>query len=39
MPRIYAAGDVANPIHPSVVAALADGALAARAVAYDCGSG
>lgn len=39
MPRIYAAGDVANPIHPSVVAALADGALAARAVAYDCGAG
>jgi len=32
LPGLYAIGDVADPVHPSVVAALADGAAAAQAI-------
>ncbi len=32
IPGLYAIGDVANPKHPSVAAALADGALAAQSI-------
>lgn len=35
LPFVYAIGDVANPDHPSVVAAIADGAVAAQAIAQD----
>ena len=37
LPRVYAVGDVANPDHPAVVTAIADGAVAARAIAHDLG--
>lgn len=37
LPSVYAIGDVCNPDHPSVVAAIADGAVAARAIAKDLG--
>jgi thioredoxin reductase len=35
IPRVYAVGDIANPDHQAVVDAIADGALAARAIARD----
>jgi thioredoxin reductase len=38
LPFVYAIGDVANPNHPSVVAAIADGAVAAQAIAQDVGA-
>ena len=38
VPRVYAVGDVANPENPAVVAAIADGALAARTIARDLGA-
>jgi thioredoxin reductase (NADPH) len=34
---VYAIGDVGNPDHPSVVTAIADGAVAARAIERDLG--
>ena len=37
LPFVYAIGDVANPDHPSVVTAIADGAVAAQAIAQDLG--
>ncbi|HWQ70220.1 MAG TPA: NAD(P)/FAD-dependent oxidoreductase [Patescibacteria group bacterium] len=37
LPLVYAIGDVANPDHPSVVTAIADGATAAQAIAQDVG--
>lgn len=37
LPRVYAVGDVTNPDHPSVVCAIADGAVAAQAIARDVG--
>lgn len=37
VPRVYAIGDVSNPKHPAVVTAIADGAIAARAIAQDLG--
>jgi thioredoxin reductase len=38
LPFVYAIGDVANPDHPSVVTAIADGAVAAMAIAQDLGA-
>lgn len=38
LPFVYAIGDVANPDHPSVVTAIADGATAAQAIAQDVGT-
>jgi thioredoxin reductase len=38
LPFVYAIGDVANPNHPSVVTAIADGAVAAQAIAQDVGA-
>lgn len=38
LPFVYAVGDVANPDHPSVVTAIADGATAAQAIAQDVGT-
>ncbi len=38
LPFVYAVGDVANPDHPSVVTAIADGAVAAMAIAQDVGA-
>lgn len=38
LPFVYAIGDVANPDHPSVVTAIADGAVAAQAIAQDLGA-
>jgi len=38
LPFVYAIGDVANPDHPSVVTAIADGAVAAMAIAQDVGA-
>ncbi|TAN55128.1 MAG: NAD(P)/FAD-dependent oxidoreductase [Rhodospirillales bacterium] len=38
LPFVYAVGDVANPDHPSVVTAIADGAVAAQAIARDVGA-
>ncbi len=38
LPFVYAIGDVANPDHPSVVTAIADGAVAAQAIAQDVGA-
>lgn len=38
LPGIYAIGDAANPDHPAVVTAIADGAVAARAIALDLGA-
>lgn len=38
LPFVYAIGDVANPDHPSVVTAIADGAIAAQAIAKDVGA-
>jgi thioredoxin reductase len=38
LPFVYAIGDVANPDHPSVVTAVADGATAAQAIAQDVGA-
>jgi len=37
-PFVYAVGDVINPDHPSVVTAIADGAVAAMAIAKDLGA-
>jgi len=37
LPFVYAIGDVANPNQPSVVTAMADGAVAAMAIAKDVG--
>jgi thioredoxin reductase len=37
VPLVYAIGDVANRRSPSAVAAMAEGALAARTIADDCG--
>ena len=38
LPFVYAIGDVVNPGHPSVVTAIADGAVAAMAIAHDVGA-
>jgi len=38
LPFVYAIGDVANPDHPAVVTAIADGAVAARTIAQDLGA-
>lgn len=38
LPFVYAIGDVANPDHPSVVTAIADGAVAAMTIAQDLGA-
>ncbi len=38
LPFVYAVGDVANPDHPSVVTAIADGAVAAQAIVQDLGA-
>jgi thioredoxin reductase len=38
LPFVYAVGDVANPDHPSVVSAIADGAVAAQTIAQDVGA-
>ncbi|TAN46252.1 MAG: NAD(P)/FAD-dependent oxidoreductase [Rhodospirillales bacterium] len=38
LPFVYAIGDVANPDYPSVVSAIADGAVAATAIAQDLGA-
>jgi thioredoxin reductase len=38
LPGVYAIGDIANPDHPAVVTAIADGAVAARAIALDLGA-
>ena len=38
LPFVYAIGDVANPDHPSVVTAIADGAVAAQAIVQDVGA-
>jgi thioredoxin reductase len=38
LPAVYAIGDVANPDHPAIVTAIADGAVAARAIALDFGA-
>lgn len=38
LPAVYAIGDVANPDHPSVVTAVADGAVAAMTIAKDLGA-
>lgn len=35
LPGVYAAGDVCNPVFPSVVSALAQGAHAAKTIEYD----
>ena len=37
LPFVYAIGDAANPDHPSVVTAMADGAVAARSIVQDLG--
>lgn len=38
LPFVYAVGDVANPVHPCVVTAIADGAVAAMAIVQDLGA-
>jgi thioredoxin reductase len=39
LPFVYAIGDAANPDHPAVITAMADGAVAARSIVQDLGAG